>query len=98
MLQLLEMKWDFSGDSSYMHIHGHSYWVLGTGEGSFDPTTTELNFGNPPTRDNAVVKGDSWSAVRLKAVNTGIWFMHCHIETHVTFGMTTNFVVGTEEE
>ncbi|RVX07124.1 putative laccase-9 [Vitis vinifera] len=30
---------------------------------------------------------------RFKASNPGVWFFHCHVERHVTWGMETAFIV-----
>uniref|UniRef100_A0A2N9FZT5 laccase n=1 Tax=Fagus sylvatica TaxID=28930 RepID=A0A2N9FZT5_FAGSY len=36
---------------------------------------------------------DGWTAIRFKADNPGVWFMHCHFDRHVTWGMDMAFVV-----
>jgi hypothetical protein len=81
------------------HIHGHYFWVLGEGLGSFSENdATHLNFIDPPQRDNVLVKPNSWTAVRLEASNPGLWLMHCHTETHANFGMATVLMVGNSDE
>jgi hypothetical protein len=83
-----------------MHIHGHYFWSLGSGEGAFDADVANesVNFVDPPLRDNIVVKANSWVLLRFQASNPGLWLMHCHLETHAVFGMKTTLVVGTAEE
>ncbi|RVW83449.1 Laccase-15 [Vitis vinifera] len=34
-----------------------------------------------------------WAAIRFEASNPGVWFMHCHVERHQTWGMETAFIV-----
>mmetsp|Transcript_29132 Transcript_29132/g.48486 ORF Transcript_29132/g.48486 Transcript_29132/m.48486 type:complete len:236 (-) Transcript_29132:358-1065(-) len=90
------------------HIHGHYFWVLGSGDGAFVPPTpgqeieskffSLLNFEDPPLRDNIPVAPNSWAAVRLEASNNGIWLFHCHSETHMVFGMATVFIIGESNE
>lgn len=90
----------FFGAVHPMHIHGHYFWALASGEGEFDPAVAaELaNFVDPPSRDNLVVGANRWVYARLQATNAGLWLMHCHSETHAVFGMMTTLVVGTAEE
>jgi len=71
------------------HLHGHYFWVLGKGSGTFDLNTdsNSLNFDDPVQRDTIRVVAGSWVAIRFVANNPGAWIMHCHLETHAVFGM-----------
>ncbi|KAL6316013.1 hypothetical protein AAG906_015429 [Vitis piasezkii] len=39
------------------------------------------------------VPSNGWVAIRFEASNPGVWFMHCHVERHLTWGMETAFIV-----
>lgn len=78
------------------HLHGHDFWVLGYGEGKFDPKRHEskLNLKNPPLRNTAVIFPYGWTALRFVADNPGVWAFHCHIEPHLHMGMGVVFAEG----
>ncbi|GAB2209375.1 hypothetical protein Droror1_Dr00026587 [Drosera rotundifolia] len=44
-----------------------------------------------------MVPVDGWAAVRFRAHNPGVWFMHCHLEWQLTWGMETAFIVKDGE-
>ncbi|KAJ1432125.1 Multicopper oxidase, type 1 [Sesbania bispinosa] len=71
------------------HLHGHDVWVLGYGDGKFQPgdEKTKFNLKNPPLRNTAVIFPYGWTALRFKADNPGVWAFHCHIEPHLHMGM-----------
>ncbi|XP_024159706.1 L-ascorbate oxidase isoform X2 [Rosa chinensis] len=78
------------------HLHGHDFWVLGYGDGKFDPTRDERKFNlkNPPLRNTAVIFPYGWTALRFVADNPGVWAFHCHIEPHLHMGMGVVFAEG----
>ncbi|GLT38024.1 hypothetical protein SLA2020_122960 [Shorea laevis] len=78
-----------------MHLHGNSFYVVAMGEGIFDKDKDPkgYNLVDPPYQNNAIVPKSGWFALRFRASNPGVWFMHCHIEHHYTFGMNTVFIV-----
>nr|XP_043607462.1 laccase-15-like [Erigeron canadensis] len=86
-----------------MHLHGYNFYVVGWGFGNFDAKKDPLNYNlvDPPFRSTVLVPINGWAAIRFKAHNPGVWFMHCHLERHLTWGMNTVFIVrdgnGTEE-
>jgi FtsP/CotA-like multicopper oxidase with cupredoxin domain len=81
------------------HLHGHSFWVVGTGQGIFDATTdvATYNLVNPILRDTVVLQPLGWTAVRFITDNPGAWLFHCHICTysvnHVYFVLSCCFGV-----
>jgi FtsP/CotA-like multicopper oxidase with cupredoxin domain len=90
----------FTGALHPNHLHGHYFWVLGSGSGSaFDPQTdiASLNFDNPVQRDTVTVYPDSWLAVRFVADNRGAFIMHCHSETHTVFGMDVVYLIDKDD-
>lgn len=57
------------------HLHGHHFWLLGTGEGTFDPVAnaSALNVASPPFRDTATLPQGGWVVLRFVADNPGEW-------------------------
>ncbi|KAK7276588.1 hypothetical protein RIF29_17731 [Crotalaria pallida] len=79
------------------HLHGHDFWVLGYGEGKFQPSDeAKFNLKNPPLRNTAVIFPYSWTALRFKADNPGVWAFHCHIEPHLHMGMGVVFAEAVQ--
>ncbi|OWM84628.1 hypothetical protein CDL15_Pgr027415 [Punica granatum] len=84
-----------AGTDHPMHLHGYSFYVVGWGLGNFDPKKDPANFNliDPPLQNTIAVPKNGWSAIRFRAKNPGVWFMHCHIERHLSWGMDTAFIV-----
>ncbi|XP_050363765.1 laccase-15 [Argentina anserina] len=78
-----------------MHLHGFDFYIVGTGFGNFDEEKDPLSYNlvDPPLRNTVTVPISGWAAMRFKAVNPGVWFLHCHLERHLTWGMDTAFIV-----
>ncbi|XP_027094972.1 laccase-14-like [Coffea arabica] len=78
-----------------MHLHGHSFYVVGSGIGNFDEKKDPLNYNlvDPPLRNTIAVPRNGWTTIRFKANNPGVWLMHCHLERHATWGMEMVFIV-----
>lgn len=59
-----------------IHLHGHDFFVLGQQSGAtFDASTANLNFANPPRRDTATLPSGGWLALAFMANNPGTWLM-----------------------
>ncbi|MQL97142.1 hypothetical protein Taro_029821 [Colocasia esculenta] len=84
-----------SVDSHPFHLHGYNFFVVGTGVGNFDPARdpSKYNLVDPPERNTVGVPTGGWTAIRFRADNPGVWFMHCHLELHTTWGLKMAFVV-----
>ncbi|KAK9283127.1 hypothetical protein L1049_011358 [Liquidambar formosana] len=83
-----------------MHLHGYSFYVLGSGSGSnstvyFNERTDPASYNliNPPLLNTVSVPKYGWTAIRFVANNPGVWFIHCHFERHTTWGMATTLIV-----
>ncbi|GKU90803.1 hypothetical protein SLEP1_g4754 [Rubroshorea leprosula] len=78
-----------------LHLHGFSFFQVGMNNGTFDNSTdpASYNTDDPPELNTAVVFGSGWIAVRFFANNPGVWFMHCHFESHASWGMSTALIV-----
>ncbi|GLT24941.1 hypothetical protein SLA2020_001020 [Shorea laevis] len=91
-----------SSQNHPMHLHGYSVYVVGLGEGIFNPDEDPkgYNLVDPPYVNTATVPKTGWIAVRFRASNPGVWLFHCHIERHYTVGMNTVIITkngGTPE-
>ncbi|XP_057851524.2 laccase-12 [Cryptomeria japonica] len=86
----------FQADDHPMHLHGYDFFVVGQGFGNYNDQTDPLNFNlvDPPLRNTLGVPLSGWAAIRFKADNPGAWFLHCHFDDHLTWGLNTVFVVN----
>ncbi|KAI7980283.1 Laccase-14 [Camellia lanceoleosa] len=78
-----------------IHQHGYSFYVVGFGFGNFDNETDPEGFNlvDPPEMNTVGVPTNGWAAIRFKADNPGVWFMHCHLDRHMSWGMDTVLIV-----
>ncbi|TYI26171.1 hypothetical protein E1A91_A05G095900v1 [Gossypium mustelinum] len=78
-----------------IHLHGFNFFEVGRGVGNFDPKKDPKNFNlvDPVERNTIGVPSGGWTAIRFRADNPGVWFMHCHLEVHTTWGLKMAFVV-----
>ncbi|CAK7346693.1 unnamed protein product [Dovyalis caffra] len=58
-----------------------------------DKDPQNYNLIDPPFRNTVTVPGNGWTTIRFEAANPGVWFMHCHFERHLVWGMETVFIV-----
>ncbi|GLU06902.1 hypothetical protein SLE2022_238870 [Rubroshorea leprosula] len=88
-----------NGSDHPMHLHGYNFYVVGLGMGNFDKDKDPLmyNLVDPPLQNTIHVPKIGWMAVRFKANNPGVWYMHCHFDRHMVWGMDTVFVVKDGE-
>ncbi|GLT67460.1 hypothetical protein SLA2020_397700 [Shorea laevis] len=77
------------------HLHGFNFFVVGKGLGNFDPEKDpqKFNLVDPVERNTISVPTAGWTAIRFKADNPGVWFLHCHLEVHTTWGLKMAFLV-----
>ncbi|KAK7372182.1 hypothetical protein VNO80_05553 [Phaseolus coccineus] len=78
-----------------MHVHGFHFFVVGSGFGNFNPATDPARFNlvDPPVRNTIGTPPGGWVAIRFVADNPGIWFLHCHIDSHLNWGLATALLV-----
>ncbi|KAI9649367.1 hypothetical protein NHQ30_001942 [Ciborinia camelliae] len=77
-----------------MHLHGHNFWILAEGVGTWDGTIT--NPSNPIRRDTFLMAAASeggakgYTVIEYVANNPGVWPFHCHVTGHVSTGLLIN--------
>lgn len=81
------------------HMHGHKFWVLGYGDGTYSPAVhnTTLNTYNPILRDTITLPRYGWAYIRLTANNPGVWPFHCHIMWHAFMGQQVYLVEAIDQ-
>ncbi|KAL4235459.1 multicopper oxidase [Mactra antiquata] len=92
-----------------MHLHGHSFYVLGM-ETLNTSITREMikemdirgklvrNLKNPIKKDTVMVPDGGYTIIRFKADNPGFWLFHCHVDFHFALGMSVVVQVGEADE
>ncbi|XP_059667934.1 laccase-4 [Cornus florida] len=78
-----------------IHLHGFNFFAVGRGLGNFNPKndTKSFNLVDPVERNTIGVPSGGWVAIRFLADNPGVWFLHCHLEVHTTWGLKMAFLV-----
>lgn len=82
-------------ESHPLHLHGFNFYVVGQGFGNYDPNKDPLKFNliDPVERNTFGVPAGGWVAVRFLADNPGVWFMHCHLDVHTSWGLGMAWMV-----
>ncbi|KAI3817801.1 hypothetical protein L1987_11599 [Smallanthus sonchifolius] len=82
-------------ESHPIHLHGFNFFVVGKGMGNFDPVNDPMKFNlvDPVERNTLNIPTAGWTAIRFRADNPGVWFLHCHLEVHTTWGLKMAFLV-----
>lgn len=54
-------------------MHGHDFWILGQGFGTYNATKDKLTFNiiNPPYRNTVGVMPGGWAYIRFKGTQHG---------------------------
>lgn len=56
-----------------MHLHGHDFWILDSGYGTFDPSQVDtLSVVNTPRRDVAMMPASGYLVIAFKTDNPGV--------------------------
>ncbi|KAJ9545120.1 hypothetical protein OSB04_024827 [Centaurea solstitialis] len=78
-----------------IHLHGFNFFAVGKGLGNYNPKVDpkKFNLVDPVERNTIGVPSGGWVAIRFRADNPGVWFMHCHLEIHTTWGLKMAFLV-----
>ncbi|GJS41523.1 RNA-directed DNA polymerase, eukaryota [Tanacetum coccineum] len=78
-----------------MHLHGMNFYVLAQGFGNYNPATDSQKFNlvNPQERNTLGVPVGGWAVIRFRANNPGVWYVHCHLDVHLPWGLAMAFLV-----
>ncbi|KKY29948.1 putative multicopper oxidase [Diaporthe ampelina] len=85
------------GAAHPLHLHGHDFWVLGQGVGTYDAATADLQTVNVPRRDVVLLPASGWVAFAFITDNPGVWLTHCHIAWHTSEGLAVQMVERQSE-
>ncbi|KAL3518160.1 hypothetical protein ACH5RR_020749 [Cinchona calisaya] len=82
-------------ESHPLHMHGYNFFVVGQGFGNFDPKNdpSKFNLVDPVERNTVGIPSGGWIAIRFLADNPGVWFMHCHFDVHLSWGLKMAWIV-----
>ncbi|PWY88379.1 extracellular dihydrogeodin oxidase/laccase-like protein [Aspergillus heteromorphus CBS 117.55] len=78
-----------------MHLHGHNFWVLAEGTGTWNGTIT--NPSNPQRRDTQILQAGStdepsYLVLEWELDNPGVWPLHCHMSNHASAGLVLSIL------
>ncbi|KAJ6878313.1 hypothetical protein NC651_030910 [Populus alba x Populus x berolinensis] len=97
------VKFDYTGNVSrglwqpvkstklYKLKFGAKGQALVTSNPRKDPA--RFNLIDPPYRNTIGTPPGGWVAIRFEADNPGIWLMHCHLDSHLNWGLAMAFLV-----
>ncbi|KAI3796488.1 hypothetical protein L1987_39159 [Smallanthus sonchifolius] len=93
IMTILKDTGTVSTENHPIHLHGYSFYVVGYGSGNYDPQAASFNLVDPPYMNTIGVPVGGWAAIRFVADNPGVWAMHCHLEMHFDWGLSTALIV-----
>jgi FtsP/CotA-like multicopper oxidase with cupredoxin domain len=85
-----------------IHLHGHDFYVLGSGNGTWEQDNDGLNFDNPTRRDTATLPAGGYLLLAFPADNPGIWVSslsiflsraHCYANFHLSYSFPPLFAL-----
>ncbi|KAG5550432.1 hypothetical protein RHGRI_015404 [Rhododendron griersonianum] len=78
-----------------VHLHGFNFFAVGKGLGNYNAKNDpkKFNLVDPVERNTIGVPSGGWIAIRFRGDNPGVWFLHCHLEVHTTWGLKMAFLV-----
>ncbi|MBW0478935.1 hypothetical protein O181_018650 [Austropuccinia psidii MF-1] len=79
-----------------IHLHGVDSCEVAGGNGTLNEiNATTIRYKNhaPLCRDTHVVPGGQFRVFRVQADNPGVWFLHCHIDYHLSAGLAGAIVM-----
>jgi FtsP/CotA-like multicopper oxidase with cupredoxin domain len=80
-----------------IHLHGHDFYVLAQGSGTYSTSSITLSLTNPPRRDVAMLPSSGYLVIAFQTDNPGAWLMHCHIGWHTSEGFALQLVERYDE-
>ncbi|EFQ29014.1 multicopper oxidase [Colletotrichum graminicola] len=79
-----------------IHLHGHDFWVLAQGTGTYD-ASVPLQTVDAPRRDVAMLPSSGYLVIGFYTDNPGAWLMHCHIGWHTSQGFALQLIERPNE-
>ncbi|MCJ1390149.1 hypothetical protein MMC18_003007 [Xylographa bjoerkii] len=92
-----------------VHKHSNKAYLIGSGNGVFNYSSVSqameyipgsFNLETASLRDSfvtpAILFGPAWIAIRYFVQNPGAFFLHCHIQTHLSGGMALTIMDGVD--
>ncbi|MCJ1399074.1 hypothetical protein MMC11_002276 [Xylographa trunciseda] len=92
-----------------VHKHSNKAYLIGSGDGIFNYSSVAQAMENIPENFNletaslrdsfvtpAILFGPAWIAIRYFVQNPGAFFLHCHIQTHLSGGMALTIMDGVD--
>ncbi|RKF73755.1 Laccase-1 [Golovinomyces cichoracearum] len=79
-----------------IHFHGHDFWVLASGVGTYQENVT-LQLENGPRRDVAMLPAFGYLVLAIVTDNPGAWLAHCHIAWHAAEGFALQLLEREDE-
>lgn len=64
-------------DKDPIHLHGHDFFVLASGSGTYLDSDAVLQTENPPRRDVQMLPAAGYLVIAWQADNPGVWLAHC---------------------
>jgi iron transport multicopper oxidase len=87
---------NFDSGAHPFHIHGHVAQIVAQGPAGTN-AIQQIDNGTrttfpPANRDVFMVEKYSYTVIRFKSGNPGIWMLHCHIEWHIEASLVMTLV------
>ncbi|KAF7190110.1 Laccase-1 [Pseudocercospora fuligena] len=80
-----------------IHLHGHDFYQLAQGTGTYASAAPTLQTSNPPRRDVTMLPASGYVVIAFVADNPGAWLCHCHIGWHTEEGFALQFIERYDE-
>jgi iron transport multicopper oxidase len=92
---------NFSPGGHPWHLHGHKFQAVARSNGNVLNSGIRYDGTNlpktPMRRDTVGVRGGGYVVLRFKGDNPGVQLIHCHIEWHVSAGLTASIIEATDQ-
>ncbi|KAK4632151.1 Laccase-2 [Fulvia fulva] len=80
-----------------IHLHGHDFYQLAQGTGTYESSAPTLQTSNPIRRDVTMLPASGYVVIAFSADNPGAWLCHCHIGWHTEEGFALQFIERYDE-
>ncbi|GJU95920.1 laccase-4-like protein [Tanacetum coccineum] len=83
-------------DDHPIHLHAFNCFTVGKGIGHYNSKTDQKKFNviDQAERNTIGVPFGGWVAIRFRPDNPGVWFLHCHLQVHTSWGLKMIFLVN----